>query len=84
MIRKELHLKEDIVKALEKEAKKQNRSLKNYLENLAIQQVKRLEVPSKEYTDMMDNLLDRFENKEIEFSSIEEVLNRNGISDSSS
>ena len=80
MIRKELHLDEKTVSALEAEAKRQNRSLKNYLEYLAIEQAKRLAVPSKEYTDMMDDLLNKFDNNEIEFSAIEEVLNRNGIS----
>ena len=80
MIRKELHLDEQVVSALEAEAKRQNRSLKNYLEHLAIEQAKRLGVPSKEYTEMMDDLLNKFDNNEIEFSTIEEVLNRNGIS----
>lgn len=83
MIRKELHLEENILRILEKEAKNQNRSLKNYLEHIAIQQAKLLEEPSKEYTNMIDDLLDRFEKNEIEFSSIENVLNRNGISDTS-
>ena len=41
MIRKELHLDEKVIKALEIEAKKQNRSLKNYLEYLVIQQAQR-------------------------------------------
>ena len=80
MIRKELHLDERVVSALEAEAKRQNRSLKNYLEYIAIEQAKMLEVPSKEYTDMMDDLLNKFDNNEIEFSSIEEVMSRNGIS----
>lgn len=80
MVRKELHLDEKVISALEAEAKRQNRSLKNYLEFLAIEQAKKLEVPSKEYMDMMDDLLNKFEKDEIEFSSIEEVMNRNGIS----
>lgn len=80
MIRKELHLDETIIAALEAEAKRQNRSLKNYLEFLAIEQAKKLEVPSKEYTDMMDDLLNKFDKNEIEFSTIEEVMSRNGIS----
>jgi len=80
MIRKELHLDETVVSALEAEAKRQNRSLKNYLEYLAIEEAKKLEVPSKEYTDMMDELLTKFDRNEIEFSTIEEVMSRNGIS----
>lgn len=80
MIRKELHLDETVVSALEAEAKRQNRSLKNYLEYLAIEEAKKLEVPYKEYTDMMDELLTKFDKNEIEFSTIEEVMSRNGIS----
>ncbi len=80
MIRKELHLDETVVSALAAEAKRQNRSLKNYLEYLAIEEAKKLEVPSKEYTDMMDDLLSKFDKDEIEFSTIEEVMSRNGIS----
>ncbi|WP_420321255.1 hypothetical protein [Flagellimonas sp.] len=80
MVRKELHLDEKTIAALEIEAKRQNRSLKNYLEFLAIEQAKKLEVPSKEYTQMMDGLLNKFDNNEIQFSSIEEVLDKNGIS----
>lgn len=79
MIRKELHLDESIISVLEAEAKRQNRSLKNYLEFLAIEQAKKLEVPTKEYTDIMDDLLNKFDNNEIEFSAIEEVMSRNGI-----
>ena len=80
MIRKELHLDEKVILALEAEAKRQNRSLKNYLEFLAIEQAKKLEVPSKEYMDMMDGLLNKCDKDQIEFSTIEEVMSRNGIS----
>lgn len=78
-MRKELHLDEAVIAALEIEAKRQNRSLKNYLEFLAIEQAKKLEVPSKEYTDMMDDLLSKFDKDQIEFSTIETVMSRNGI-----
>ncbi|WP_161435260.1 hypothetical protein [Poritiphilus flavus] len=81
MVRKELHLDEAVISTLEAEAKRQNRSLKNYLEFLAMEQAKKLEVPSKEYTDMMDDLLSKFDKDEIEFSTIEDVMSRNGISD---
>jgi hypothetical protein len=80
MIRKELHLEKNILQTLEFEAKRQNRNLKNYLESLVIEEAKKLEVPSKEYTQMMDNILNKFDNNEIEFSNIDEVLQRNGIS----
>ena len=80
MIRKELHLDEAIVSTLEAEAKRQNRSLKNYLEFLALEKARTLELPSKEYRDMMDDLLNRFDNGEIEFSDIGEVMGAHGIS----
>jgi len=82
-VRKELHLDKNVIQTLEQEAQKQNRSLKNYLENLAIQQAQRLQPPSKKYMDMMDDILNRFDNNKIEFSSIEEILKRNDISNSS-
>lgn len=79
MVRKELHLDEKVISALEAEANRQNRSLKNYLEHLAIEQAKKLETPSKEYRDMMDGMLKRLEKGEIEFSGLEEVMARNGL-----
>ena len=80
MIRKELHLDKKTIATLEKEAKRQNRSLKNYLEHLAIEQSKRLELPSKEYRNMMDNLLEKFDSGQLKFSNIDDVLKRNGVS----
>lgn len=79
MERKELHLDEKVISALEAEAKRQNRSLKNYLEHLAIEHAKRLETSSKEYRDMMDRMLKRLEKGEVEFSSLEGVMARNGL-----
>ncbi|RAV31007.1 hypothetical protein [Sinomicrobium soli] len=83
MVRKELHLDEQVIKILEAEARRQNRSLKNYLEHLAIAQAKELEVPPKAYTEMMDDLCYKFDKGQIEFSAIEDVLARYGISDQS-
>jgi hypothetical protein len=45
-----------------------------------MKEAKKLEVPSKEYTQMMDKILNKFDNNEIVFSNIDEVLQRNGIS----
>lgn len=80
MVRKELHLDSKVIRILEKEAKKQKRSLKNYLENLVIQQANRLELPSKEYMEMMDKTLNKLEKGQLQFSSLEEVIQRNEIS----
>ena len=80
MVRKELHLDSKVIRILEKEAKKQKRSLKNYLENLVIQQANRLELPSKEYMEIMDKTLNKLEKGQLQFSSLEEVIQRNEIS----
>lgn len=80
MIRKELHLNESVVATLAAEAKRQNRSLKNYLEFLAIEQAKRLEIPSEEYMLMMDDLLNKLDDNPLAFSDIDAVLKRNGLS----
>ena len=80
MVRKELHLDDEVLKTLEVEARKQNRSLKNYLEFVVIEQAKKLNLPSKEYTQMMDDLLHKFDNEQISFSAINDVIDRNGIS----
>jgi hypothetical protein len=81
MVRKELHLEKSVLQILEKEAKRQNRSLKNYLEFLAQQQAKKLELPSRAYREEMDTLLAKVEEGTMRFSSLEEVMDRNGISD---
>ncbi len=80
MTRKEVHLDINIVKILEQEAKRQNRSLKSYLEYLLIEKARRLEGPSEEYKQMMDVTLENLEKGVLNFSSIEEVIKRNDIS----
>ncbi|MCH7525007.1 MAG: hypothetical protein IIC74_08360 [Bacteroidetes bacterium] len=64
---------------LEKEAKKQKRSLKNYLEftleNIAL----RFSEPSEEYKAMMDDMLDRIDKGEIDFIPVEEVRKKYDI-----
>lgn len=74
MIRKELHLDEKVISTLKEEAKRQNRSLENYLEYLVTEQSKRLELPSKEYRDMMTDLLEKFDSGQINFSNIEDII----------
>lgn len=79
MIRKEVHLDQDTLNILKQEAQKQNRSLKNYLEHLAIEQAKKLQTPSPQYMEMMDQMLEDFDNEKLNFSSLEDILKKNGI-----
>ena len=79
-IRKEIHLESNVLKLLESEALRQKRSLKNYLEYVVIQESKRLEVPSEKYRNMMDDKIEKFKNGELNFSNINDFLERNGIS----
>lgn len=79
MIRKELHLDEETLTTLEAEAKRQNRSLKNYLEFLAIEQARRLKPPSKAYRSMMDGILDAYEKGSLDFEALDAPLTKNDL-----
>lgn len=47
--------------------------------NKDIKKTLKLEAPSKQYTKMMDGLLEKFYKNELVFSNINEVMTRNGI-----
>ncbi len=64
---------------LEKEAKKQKRSLKNYLEFTLEDIALRFSEPSEEYKAMMDDMLDRIDKGEIDFIPVEEVRKKYDI-----
>ena len=68
MTQKEKYFSKKNIESLEKETKPQNQNLNS---------------PSREYMNMINNMIERFNNNNIEFSSIEEVNERNGILDSS-
>jgi hypothetical protein len=55
--RKEIHLSEKTLLLLEYQAKKEGRNLKNYIEYILSEKANELK-PSKEYMQMMDELLD--------------------------
>ncbi|MDT0687962.1 hypothetical protein [Autumnicola psychrophila] len=71
-IRKLIDIEEDVLNILEQEAKKQKRSLKNFLEYTIEETARKLESPSAEYQKMMDDMLQRLEKDEVNFSPIEE------------
>ena len=72
-VRKLIDIEEDVLNILEQEAKKQKRSLKNLLEYTIEETARKLESPSAEYQTMMDDMLQRLEKDEIDFSPIEEI-----------
>ena len=79
MMRKEIHLTEDVVKLLEKKAKARNRNLKNYLEHLVIEDSKESDEPPEEYKIMMDARLEKIEKGEMKFISHEEMKAKHGF-----
>ena len=76
--KKLIELDNKTIKILEKQAKLQKRSLKNYLEYTLEDKARFLGEPSDEYKAMMDDMLDRMEKGEIKFTPIEEVMKRYG------
>ena len=78
--KKIIELKDEIWEILEKEAKADNRSLKNYIENYFENLARQLAEPSEEYKIMMDDLLDRQEKGTLKTIPIDEIRNKYGIS----
>jgi len=74
--KKLIELDNKLLKVLEKEAKKQKRSLKNYLEYMIEDRALELSEPSEEYKRKMDDILDRIENEEMKFYSLEEIMSQ--------
>jgi len=72
-VRKLIDINQDILELLDKEARKQKRSLKSFLEYILEETAKKLETPSQEYMDMMDQMLERLERGDLGFSPIEEI-----------
>ncbi len=78
-VRKLIDLDEEVLHILDKEAKKQKRSLKSLLEYTIEETARRLESPSEEYRTMMDSMLQRLEKGEIGFDPIEEIEKKYGL-----
>ncbi|WP_425235628.1 hypothetical protein [Ulvibacterium sp.] len=72
-IRKLIDVDENALQILEKEAKKQKRSLKSLLEYTIEETARKLESPSEEYKAMMDDMLLRVQKGEVDFNPIEEI-----------
>lgn len=78
--KKLIELDEKTLEILEKEAKADNRSLKNYIENHFENLARQLAEPSEEYKAMMDDLLERQEKGTLKTIPIDEIRKKYGIS----
>lgn len=77
--KKLIELDDKAIKILEEQARLQKRSLKNYIEYTLEDVAMRYSEPSEEYKKMMDDMLDRMENNEIEFIPIDEIRKKYGL-----
>ena len=77
--KKLIELDDKAIAILEKQAKLQKRSLKNYIEYTLEDAAMRYSEPSEEYKKMMDDMLERMENGGIEFIPIDEVRKKYGL-----
>ncbi|QFZ54071.1 hypothetical protein FEZ18_04240 [Oceanihabitans sp. IOP_32] len=73
--KKLIELNDKAIAILEKQAKLQKRSLKNYIEYTLEDTAMRYSEPSEEYKAMMDDMIERMENGTLKTKSLSDVLN---------
>ena len=78
-VRKLIDLDKQTIDILKEEANNQNRSLKNLLEATLQKEAEKLASPSKEYQQMMDEMLKKVGEGKVDFSPISEVRKPYGI-----
>jgi hypothetical protein len=78
-VRKLIDLDKETLEILNAEAKNQNRSLKNLLEFTLKNEAQKLSSPSPEYQQMMDDMLQRVSDGDVDFTPISEVKKRYGL-----
>ena len=76
--KKLIELDNKTIEILEKQAKLQKRSLKNYIEYTLEDTAIRYSEPSEEYKKMMDDKLDRLKDGSLKTYSLKEVLKEYG------
>jgi len=76
--KKLIELDNKAIEVLEKEAKKQKRSLKNYIEYSLEDMALRSSEPSEEYKKMMDEMIEKVEKGELKTYSLSEVMKEYG------
>lgn len=77
--KKLIELDNKTIEVLEKEAKLQKRSLKNYLEFMIADRALSLSEPSEEYKAMMDDMLERHKNGTLETVPYSEIRKKYGF-----
>ncbi|OBQ51644.1 hypothetical protein JJL45_04835 [Tamlana sp. s12] len=77
--KKLIELDDKAIEILEKQAKLEKRSLKNYIEYTLEEQAVRFSEPSEAYKAMMDDILDKMEKNEIDFISMDAVKKKYGL-----
>lgn len=77
--KKLIELDDKAIAILEKQAKMEKRSLKNYIEYMLEDTALRYSEPSEEYKKMMNDMLNRKENGEIDFIPVEDFRKKYGI-----
>ncbi|WP_194767346.1 hypothetical protein [Tamlana sp. I1] len=77
--KKLIELDDKAIEILEKQAKLEKRSLKNYIEYTLEEQAVRFSEPSEAYKAMMDDMLDKMEKNEINFISMDAVKKKYGL-----
>lgn len=76
--RKEIHLPQEIILILEHQAKKAGRNLKNYIEFVLNQKANEMQ-PSKEYMQMMDEILREVEEDKTEYITESDIRKKYNI-----
>ena len=77
--KKLIELDNKTIEILEKQAKLEKRSLKNYLEYTLEDKAKHFSEPSEEYKAMMDDMLERHKNGTLETIPYEEIRKKYGF-----
>lgn len=78
-VRKLIDLDKETVAILNAEAKNQNRSLKNLLEATLQNEAQKLATPSPEYQKMMDEMLERVSEGDVNFTPVSEIKKQYGL-----
>jgi hypothetical protein len=76
--KKLIELDDKAIAILEKQAKLQKRSLKNYIEYTLEDTANRFSEPSEEYKKMIDDMIDRDEKGLLKTHSFDDILSKYG------
>lgn len=71
--KKLIELNDESIKILQEQAKKEKRSLKNYLEFTLEHRAQEFKEPTNEYKLMIDDMMERFEKRTLKTTPVSEV-----------